>query len=62
MPDKSPLDVAPSIQIQVKVDGGGLDAVMAQMDLDVRDGMAIMEHVHCPAVTEAVVEPRNLVN
>jgi len=31
-----------------------VDAVMAQMGLDVSNGVATIEHVHSPAVTEAV--------
>ena len=54
MPDETLLDVAPSIQIQVQVNSGGLDAFMAQMGLDVRDGMAAVEHVHSPAVTKTM--------
>ena len=37
MPDESPLDVPPSIEIQIQIDGGGPDIVMAQMVLDFRD-------------------------
>ena len=47
MLDESPLDVPPSIEIQMQIDGGGLDIVMAQMVLDVRDGMATIEHINC---------------
>ena len=53
MLDESPLDVPPSIEIQMQIDGGGLDIVMAQMVLDVRDGMATIEHINCSRVTEA---------
>ena len=51
---KALLDVASPIKIQMQVDSGGLDAVMAQMGLDIGDGMAVIEHVYCPAVTKAV--------
>ena len=33
---------------------GGLDIVMSQMVLDVRDGMAAVEHINCPAVAKAM--------
>ena len=54
MLDKPRLDMAPFVQVQVKINGGGLDVVMAQVVLDVRDGMAAIEHVQSAAVTEAV--------
>ena len=54
IPDKPPLDMAPSIYVQMQINCSGLDAVMAQVVLDVRDGMAAIEHVHSPAVTETV--------
>ena len=53
MLDEPPLDVPPSIEIQMQIDGGGLDIVMAQMVLDVRDGMATIEHINCSRVTKA---------
>ena len=53
MLDESPLDVPPSIEIQMQIAGGGLDIVMAQMVLDVRDGMATIEHINCSRVTKA---------
>ena len=46
--------MAPSIYVQMQINCSGLDAVMAQVVLDVRDGMAAIEHVHSPAVTETV--------
>ena len=54
MPDKPLLDVPPSIEIQVQIDGGGLDTFMSQMILDIRDGMAAVKHVNCPGVAETV--------
>jgi len=42
------------IQVQMKVYGSGLDAVMTQMVLDVCDGMSSVEHVHCPTVTKGM--------
>ena len=53
MLDKPSLDVPPSIEIQMQIDGGGLDIVMAQMVLDVRDGMATIKHINCSRVTKA---------
>ena len=43
MSDEPSLDVPPSIEIQMQIDGGGLDIVMAQMVLDVGDGMATVQ-------------------
>ena len=53
MLDKPSLDVPPSIEIQMEIDGGGLDIVMAQMVFDVRDGMATIKHINCSRVTKA---------
>lgn len=46
--------MSPSVEIQMQIDGGGLDTVMAQMILDVGDGMATIVHVNGPAVTKAM--------
>jgi hypothetical protein len=54
MPGKAFLDMTPFVQIQMKINGGGLDAVMAQMVFDVGDGMSAVEHVHCPAMPKAM--------
>ena len=54
MPGKPCLDMTPFVQIQMKIHGGGLDTVMAQMVFDVGDGMSAVEHVHCAAVTEGM--------
>ena len=54
MSDKLFLDMSFAIQVQVEVDGCGLDIVMAQVVLYVRDGIAGIEQVHGPRVTEAV--------
>jgi len=51
--DKPSLDIAPSIEIEMQIDSGRLDIVVAQMILDVRDGMATIEHINCSRVTEA---------
>ncbi len=56
MPDKLLLNVPSPIQIQMQIDGGGLDVVMTQMIFDVRNGMTIMEHVHCSATREEFVK------
>ena len=53
MSDKPPLDVPSSSEIQMQIDGGGLDIVVAQMVLDVRDRMATIEHINCSRVTKA---------
>ena len=45
--------MSPSVEVQMQIDGGGLDIVMAQMVFDVRDGMATIEHINCSRVTEA---------
>lgn len=44
----------PAIQIQVKIDRCGLDVVMAQMILDVRNGIPIVEHVNGLTVTKTM--------
>ena len=54
MLDESPLDVPPSIEIQMQIDGGGLDIVMAQMVLDVCYRFPLVEKIHSPGVTKAV--------
>ncbi len=38
VPDKSMLDVEPSVELQMQTNLGGLDAVVAQMVLNIRDG------------------------
>jgi len=52
IPDKALLDVAPSVEVQMQINIGGLDIVMSQMVLDVGDGIATVVHVNCPAVTK----------
>ena len=52
MPAELSLNAPPSIQIQMKIDCGGLDVVMTQMVFDVRDGMTVVEHINCSRVTE----------
>ena len=54
IPDKALLDVAPSVEVQMQINFGGLDIVMSQVVLDVGDGMATVVHVNCPAVTKAM--------
>ena len=44
--------MAPSVEVQMQINLGGLDTVMAQMVLNIRDGMAAVEHVNCSAVTK----------
>jgi hypothetical protein len=54
MSDKLLLYVPFAIQVQMEVDGGGLDVVMAQVVFNVRYGMAGVEHIHSACMTEAV--------
>jgi hypothetical protein len=44
----------PFVYIQMKINSGGLKALMAQVVFDVGDGMAAVEHAHCLAVTKAM--------
>jgi len=46
--------MAPSVEVQMQINLGGLDTVMAQVVLNIRDGMAAVEHVYCTAVTKAM--------
>jgi len=46
--------MAPFVQVQMKINGSGLDVVMTQVVLDVRDGMAAIEHVQSPAVAKTM--------
>ena len=48
------LYLSAGIEIQLKVDGCGLDVVMAQVVSDVCEAMAAQEHVDRPRVAEAV--------
>ena len=52
--DKTALDVASSVEIELEIGHGGLDVVMAQAIFDVRDGLSPMEKIHGPAVAERV--------
>ena len=54
MRDKSILDMAPAVEIQMQINHGGLDTVMAQMVLNICDGMAAVKHIYCTAVTKAM--------
>ena len=54
MPGKPCLDMTLFVQVQVKVNGGGLDVVMTQMVLNFGDGMAAIEHGHCLAMAKAM--------
>ena len=54
MSDKLLLNVALTIQIEMEVDARGLYVVMAQVVFNIRDGMAGIEHIHSPGVTETV--------
>ncbi len=46
--------MAPSVEVQMQINLGGLDTVMAQVVLNIRDGMAAVEHVYCTTVTKAM--------
>ena len=52
--DKTALDVASSVEIELEIGHGGLDVVMTQAVFDVRDGLSPMEKIHGPAVPEGV--------
>jgi hypothetical protein len=54
IPDKPLLDVPPVVEIQMQINHGGLYVIMTQVVLDVGYGMASIEHVHSPAMTETV--------
>ena len=54
MSDKLLLYVALAIQVQMKVDGRGLDVVMPQVILNIRDGIAGIKHIHSAGMTETV--------
>jgi hypothetical protein len=45
--DEAPLNVPSAVEIQMQIYGGGLDVVMSQVVLDVCDGIAAIEHIHC---------------
>ena len=38
----------------MQINHGGLDTVMAQMVLNICDGMAAVKHIYCTAVTKAM--------
>ena len=46
MSDEASLNVPSAVEIQMEINGGGLDIVMSQVVLDVRDGIAAIEHIH----------------
>ena len=43
-----------SSEIEMEVDGCGLDVVMAEVVFDIRKRLAAQEHIDSPGVTEAV--------
>jgi hypothetical protein len=47
IPDESFLDVALSVEIQMQINGGGLDVVMAQAILDICYGLTLIEEIYC---------------
>ena len=52
--DKFFLYLFAAVEIQMKIDGCGLDVVMAQVVSDICEAMAAQEHVDRPRVAEAV--------
>lgn len=54
MSDEPLLDVPSAVEPQMKINGSGLDVIMAQMVLDVRYGAATVKHIHSSRVTEAM--------
>jgi hypothetical protein len=54
------LYVPSTIEIQVQVDGSGLDVVMSQVIFDMGDGVSPIEHIHSPGMTKAVYGVNNL--
>ena len=58
--DKMFLYVPFSIEIQVQIDGSGLDVVMSQVIFDMGDGVSPIEHIHSPGMTKAVYGANSL--
>ena len=54
MPDKFPLYMTLLVDIQMKINGGGLKILVAKMVFDIGDGVATAKHIHCPGMSEAV--------
>ena len=52
--DKMFLYVPSTIEIQVQIDGSGLDVVMSQVIFNMGDGVSPIEHIHSPGMTKAV--------
>ena len=52
--DEAILDLSPAGEIQLEVDHGGLDVVMAEAVLDIDDGLSPAEHVDGAGVTKTV--------
>jgi hypothetical protein len=46
--------VPSTIEIQVQIEGRGLDVVMTQVIFDMGDGVSPIEHIHSPGMTKAV--------
>ena len=53
---KLSLYVAFPIEIELKIEHGGLDIVMAQVIFDISDGFTLIEHIECTGMTEAMNE------
>ena len=52
IPDKTLLDMAPAVEIQMQINFGGLQIVMSQMVLDVRYGTSAVKHINGLAVAK----------
>jgi hypothetical protein len=46
--------MAPSVEVQMQINLGGLDTVMAEMVLSIRDGIAAVEHVNCSVISALI--------
>ena len=52
--DELVLYLSAAVEIQMEVDGCGLDVVMAQAVSDICQGVATQEHFNCTGVTKAM--------
>jgi len=50
--DEAALDVTSPVEIELQVGHGGLEIVVTQAVLDIRDGLPLVEKIHCPTVPE----------
>jgi len=54
MLDESFLDVALAVEIQMQINGGGLDVVMAQAVLDICYDLTLIEEIYCSGMTKTM--------